>query len=336
MITDVIINAAKTSIPNKYVNIRPNDVPWFQSNIRKLIRQRKRLHKKAKIINSDLAWAIFRKKRNDVTTAIRKCKSDFKENLIKKINESSLGAKNWFKMAKSFLKLNKQSNKIPTLINQNVEASTDTEKATLLNDFFSQQSTVDDLNKNPPTTTDPPIATLSNIHITPQDVIDALSKVDPSKACGPDLISPRLLKEALHELSVPLSTFFNLLLLKSYFPKDWKKANCTPIFKKADPSDPSNYRPISLLSCIGKVMECCVHKYLYNHLINHNLLSPYQSGFVAGDSTTNQLVLLYNEFCKGLDEGKEVRLVFSDISKAFDRVWHSGLLQKLTASLVLF
>ena len=123
-------------------------------------------------------------------------------------------------MAKSFLKLNKQSNKIPTLLNQNVEASTDTEKATLLNDFFSQQSTVDDLNKNTPPTTDPPIATLSNIHITPQDVINALSKVDPSKACGPDLIRPRLLKEASHELSVPLSTFFNLLLLKSYFPKD--------------------------------------------------------------------------------------------------------------------
>ena len=61
LITDAIINAAKTSIPNKYVNIRPNDVPWFQSNIRKLIRQRKRLHKKAKTINSDLAWAIFRK-----------------------------------------------------------------------------------------------------------------------------------------------------------------------------------------------------------------------------------------------------------------------------------
>ena len=151
-------------------------------------------------------------------------------------------------MAKSFLKLNKQSNKIPTLLNQTIEASTDTAKATLFNDFFSQQSTVDDHNKNPPPTTDPPIATLSNIHITPQDVIDALSKVDPSKACGPDLISPRLLKEASHELSVPLSTFFNFLLLKSYLPKDWKEANCTPIFKKADPSDPGNYRLISLLS----------------------------------------------------------------------------------------
>ena len=125
-------------------------------------------------------------------------------------------------MAKSFLKLNKQTNNIPTLLNQTIEASTDTEKATLLNDFFSQQSTVDDLNKNPPPTTAPPIATLSNIHITPQDVIDALSKVDPSKACGPDLVSPRLLKEASHELSVPLSTFFNFFSQSHIFQKTGK------------------------------------------------------------------------------------------------------------------
>ena len=65
-------------------------------------------------------------------------------------------------------------------------------------------------------------------------------------------------------------------------------------------------------------MELCVHKYLYNYVIDHNFLSPYQSGFVAGDSTTNQLVFLYDEFCKGLDEGKEIRVVFCDISKAFE------------------
>ena len=83
-------------------------------------------------------------------------------------------------MAKYFLKLNKQSTNIPTLLNQTPEALTDNEKSTLLNDFFSQQSTVDDLIKKPPQTTDPPIETLSNINITPQDVIDALSMVDPS------------------------------------------------------------------------------------------------------------------------------------------------------------
>ena len=61
----------------------------------------------------------------------------------------------------------------------------------------------------------------------------------------------------------------------------------------------------------------------------NNIITPYQSGFQSGDSTINQLVYLYNKFLKALDEGKEIRLVFCDISKAFDRVWHKGLIFKL-------
>ena len=173
------------------------------------------------------------------------------------------------------------------------------------------------------------IPTLNNLNISPQDVIDAISVMDSSKACGPDLISPRLLKEGANQLAIPLSTFYNTLLSRSLFPSAWKRANVTPIFKKGDPSEPSNYRPVSLLSCIGKVMERCIHKYLYNFLTSHNILTSKQSGFIKGDSTVNQLASLYNDICKAIDEGKEVRAVFCDISKAFDRVWHKGLLFKL-------
>ena len=112
-------------------------------------------------------------------------------------------------------------------------------------------------------------------------------------------------------------------------PNIYKQGNVSPIFKKADPSDPTNYRPISLLSCVGKLMERCVFKYIYNFIINNNILTKLQSGFIRGDSTTNQLLYIYNDFCKAIDEGKEVRVVFCDISKAFDRVWHRGLLHKL-------
>ena len=80
---------------------------------------------------------------------------------------------------------------------------------------------------------------------------------------------------------------------------------------------------------MGKVLEKIVHKYLFNYVRDHDILSALQSGFTPGDSTVNQLIDLYNTFCKSLDEGKEVRAVFCDISKAFDRVWHRGLLFKL-------
>ena len=76
-------------------------------------------------------------------------------------------------------------------------------------------------------------------------------------------------------------------------------------------------------------MERCVHKYLYNYVISHHILTPLQSGFVHGDSTTYQLLHTYHQFCEAVDNGKEVRAVFCDISKAFDRVWHKGLLHKL-------
>ena len=105
-----------------------------------------------------------------------------------------------------------------------------------------------------------------------------------------------------------------------------------PIPKGGDRTAVSNYRPISLLSNINKVLERIVFKHLYNHFLENDILTPLQSGFIPGDSTVNQLLFLYNAFCKALDAGKEVRVIFCDISKAFDRVWHAGLMHKLRAA----
>ena len=76
-------------------------------------------------------------------------------------------------------------------------------------------------------------------------------------------------------------------------------------------------------------MERCIHKHLYNYVLSNHILTPLQSGFVSGDSTTFQLLHTYNMFCEAVDNGKEVRAVFCGISKAFDTVWHKGLLPKL-------
>ena len=94
----------------------------------------------------------------------------------------------------------------------------------------------------------------------------------------------------------------------------------------------STYRPISLLNSEAELFEKLIFKYLFNHFRDNNLLSSLPSGFIPGDSTVNQLTYLYNTFCEALEGGKEVRAVFCDISKAFDRVWHAGLLYKLEAA----
>ena len=102
---------------------------------------------------------------------------------------------------------------------------------------------------------------------------DCLYNLKINKASGPDLISPRLLKEGAIVLARPFSVIFNRSLQQGYFPSAWKTANVLPIHKKDEKSLPSNYRPISLLSSSGKVMERCVHKHLYNYVTSHQLFS---------------------------------------------------------------
>ena len=113
------------------------------------------------------------------------------------------------------------------------------------------------------------------------------------------------------------------------FPDKWKMANVTPIYKSKEPNQVSNYRPISLLSCLGKIFERCIFKHVYIYLHNNNVISMYQSGFTPGDSTTNQLVSIHHDVCTALDDHKDIQLIFFDISKAFDKVWHKGLLFKM-------
>ena len=149
------------------------------------------------------------------------------------------------------------------------------------------------------------------------------------KASGPDLLNNKILKELADVIAAPLTDRFNSSLLRATVPEIWKQANVTPVHKKDSKSNVENYRPISLLSSVGKTFERVIYKQIHNFLLENQVITPFQSGFTRGDSAVNQLVDLYNTFSRALDEGKEVRVVFCDISKAFDRVWHRGLIAKL-------
>ena len=153
--------------------------------------------------------------------------------------------------------------------------------------------------------------------------------MNPNKASGPDGISHRMLKLITNEIAKPLCYIFNWSMINHVFPSIWKEANVSPIFKKENPSLPENYRPISLLSCVGKIFERVVFKYIYNHLISHNLLYNLQSGFLPNHSTTHQLIEIYHSVLLAMENRQHTVLVFCDFSKAFDRVWHAGLLLKL-------
>ena len=133
---------------------------------------------------------------------------------------------------------------------------------------------------------------------------------------GSDGISGQMLLLCDDSVGMPLKIIFDNILLTSLYPDMWKLTNVTPIFKKGDKQSTKNY--------VWK-------NNLYLHLNSNNLITKNQSGFRPGDSTTNQLLFLVDEIHQDFEDGNplEVRAVFLDISKAFDKVWHEGLLFKL-------
>ena len=105
--------------------------------------------------------------------------------------------------------------------------------------------------------------------------------------------------------------------------------NVVLVHKKSDKQILKNYRPVSLLPICGKVFQRLIYNSLFEYFIENDLISANQSGFKPGDSCTNQLISITHEIYQSFDDGFEVRGVFLDISKAFDKVWHNGLIYKL-------
>ena len=113
------------------------------------------------------------------------------------------------------------------------------------------------------------------------------------------------------------------------FPLEWKKVNIVPVHKKGDKQSLKNYRPVSLLPICDKILERLIFNEMFRFLIEDNLILSNQSDFKPGDSCINQLLSITHEIYKSFDDGIEVRGVFLDILKAFDKVWHNGIIFKL-------
>ena len=217
----------------------------------------------------------------------------------------------------------------PVKDDNGIYATSSCDKAQLFNDYFLSHCKVDETNARLPPDNDTPTFKLDHITVSEDDVFDIISTLDVNKSTGHDGISIRMLKLAGATICSSLTKLFQLCLSFNKFPDVWKKANVIPLYRKGDKDLCSNYRPVSVLPALSKVLERIVFKNVYNFFLDHKVLSVHQSGFRPNDSTVNQLAFLYHTFCQALDQKKDVRMVFCDVSKAFDRVWHRGLLYKL-------
>ena len=290
-----IIDTANQFIPSVNYTKRPTDKPWMNNNIRKQIRQRDRLFKKAKLKKSVNYLNNYKDKRNEVITSIREAKANYLQKLKDTLSDSKTPPKQWYKIANEISSLKNKRNPPPPLRNNNNTVDIHPfDKAQTLNKHFANISKVDNPPPLPEEEPTPPYA-LESITVTEKDVKDQLHALKTSKPGGPDEISPKLIKALGNSLAKPLMLLFNKSLSLGQVPSDWKMANISAIFKgKGDSSDPTNYRPISITSCIGKMLEKIIFKYLYNYLETNQLITNFQSGFRPKDSTVNQLLEILN------------------------------------------
>ena len=133
----------------------------------------------------------------------------------------------------------------------------------------------------------------------------------------------------------PLELIFKQAPTTGVFLSEWKKDNIVPCYKKGDKQNLKNYHPVSLLSICRNIFERLIFNEMFSFFLANNLLASNQSGFKPGDSCVNQLLSITHEIYSSFDDGFEVRSVFLDISKAFDKVWHEGIIFKLQQNGIL-
>ena len=170
---------------------------------------------------------------------------------------------------------------------------------------------------------------IGDIDITPELVEKKLKKLNVNKSCGPDGIHPLVLQKTAGDMCTPLALLFQKSLDEGICPAEWKSANLTPIHKKGDRTEPSNYRPVSLTSQVCKVMESIIRDEITKHLTRNNLLNDAQHGFREGRSCLTNLLETLEQWTEIIDEGDCIDVAYLDFRKAFDLVSHEHLIYKL-------
>ena len=323
----LFMSCVQKHVPSKLVKkVRPKP-PWLDDNLLAECKLKKSLFRLSKSSPTPENIARFRMQRNKVTALLRRAKASSASSL----NSSRQPGRSFWSLVRHY-KGSRQSRPLPTLkCPDGSKVSSDIEKADVLNDFFLSQGNI-------PGRDDSPLfirgkqclSKLSSISISSAEICGLLRNLKTDKAVGVDEIPNSLLRLSAPAICHSLAWLFKRSLDLGKLPLQWKTSKIIPIYKKGPRDSPDNYRPISLLPAVAKILEAIVNRQLYEHLVCNDLLSPFQSGFRRGDSTSLQLFRVVHQLMSAVDSGKATAMVFYDFRKAFDTVWHAGLLQKLS------
>lgn len=166
-----------------------------------------------------------------------------------------------------------------------------------------------------------------NSPVNKADVRKLIKELDAGKGSGPDKIPPRFLKGTIDAITLPLTILFNTSISKQTFLSLWKTAFVTPIFKSGLRNDVKSYRPISILSCVAKLLDKLMSQRLA--IVYSAILSPHQHAYRKGYSTVTNLVEYTTKIFQAMEKGAQIDSIYLNFSKAFDSIHHDTLLLKL-------
>lgn len=292
---------------------------WFSKELKDSIFEKKILHTRYKETLDINTYNLFSRVRARCKYLSRECLNDYIGFVQEALPRNP-------KVFWSYVKNLKNSSDCPSVMKLGSKtAKNPNDMCNLFADFFSSvfhESTSTSL-----TSMAAPLEYVSSCTFSLQDVTNVLESLDVSKGCGPDCIPPSVLKRCSSVLAAPLQEIFNRCIACGTFPDILKVSYVVPIHKSGSTSDVGNYRPIAVQPVLAKIFERLVLSKIYPFL--RRIITPNQHGFMPNKSTVTNLVVFQNDIISSYKNRAQTDAIYLDFSKAFDKVSHPHLLNKL-------
>ena len=296
---------------------------WMTRGVKNLINRKNRAWKNYAKKRTEENFAKYKQAEKDCKKGVQQAKRRFERSIADSGNKRPFSS-----YIKS--KTKARDNVGPLKVNGEVIGG-NKEMAGVLNEFFTSVFTVEPIGPVPEAKLLASDSGISDIRFSANLVRKKLLRLKPDSAPGPDKVTTRFLRDFADELAPVLAMLYNKSMEEGEVPEDWRTANVTPIFKKGSKGDPGNYRPVSLTSVPCRVMEAIIRDEVVKHLDSNQLINNTQHGFMQRKSCTTNLLVFLEKLTTEVDLGNNLDVVYLDFAKAFDKVPHRRLMEKMQA-----